>query len=268
MLITGHPQFSTQNDAGIGDGIPPVPEWQLDPSALHDDLDLGSDYIEYEVKNVLVRLRNAFQRAQQIPFPTTQLHDLTCFVVHRLLLSASDTTNIEPLSPFTECIRYAIILYMFIIQGPTYYSHAVIFNTIVAQFMEHLKKLQSTPHVSESIDVWLLAIGMVASTGTSHYQWFTKKAQGVASSLQLGNWSDILIHIKRVLWLETLQSECIFRPHWDAIISPSSQPGPSDFSILGSQDNIGAGFLQNTISPANLIISSPEFAGTMEGNGT
>jgi hypothetical protein len=223
MLIMGHPQFETQDDVGIGDGIPPIPEWQLDSTALHDDLsELSSIDIENPVRNVFARLRNVFQRAQRIPFPTTRLHDLTCFVVHRLLLSASDTANPQS-SPITECIRYAIILYMFIIQGLTYYSHAVIFNTIVTRFMEHLKQLESTPCIYDSLDVWLLAIGMGASTGTTHYRWFMERAWAMAASLQLGNWNDALARIKRVLWLETLQGEDIFRPHWDAILSAANQ---------------------------------------------
>ena len=257
MLIMGHPQFPTQNDAGIGDGIPPISEWQLDPATLNDDLpELNNVNLDYEVRNVLIRLQNAFQRAQQIPFPTTRLHDLTCFVVHRLLLSAPDTTNDEPLlSPINECIRYAIILYMFIIQGPTYYSHAVIFNTILTQFMEQLKQLQLTAQMYDSVDVWLLSVGMVASTGTLHYQWLLEKAQGVAASLPLENWNNVLTRIKDVLWLDTLQAECIFRSHWDAILSPST--GSLEFSVLAPANGIGKELLQDTISPAKLIIKSP-----------
>jgi len=243
MLIMGHPQFETQDDDGIGDGIPPIPEWQLDSTALDDDLSkLSSIDVHYAVMNVLIRLRNVFQRAQRIPFPTTRLHDLTCFVVHRLLLSASHMANPQS-SPIAECIRYAIILYMFIIQGPTYYSHAVILNAIVTRFMEHLKQLESTPRVYDSLDVWLLAIGMVASTGTTHYQWFMERARAVAASLQLGNWNDALVRIKSVLWLEILQGEDIFRPHWDAILSAANQPGPPDFTVYVSPSSTGAGFV-------------------------
>jgi hypothetical protein len=215
MLVMGHPQFETQDDVGIGDGIPPIPEWQLDSTSLHDDLsDLGSIDVDYAVRNVFIRLRNAFQRSQRIPFPTTRLHDLTCFVVHRLLLTANPQS-----SPITECIRYGIILYMFITQGPTYYSHAVILNTIVTRFMEHLKQLELTPRLHDSLDVWFLAIGMVASAGTTHYQWFMERAQAMAVSLQLGSWDDILVCTKSILWLETLQGEDTFRPHWDAILN-------------------------------------------------
>ncbi|POR33131.1 Uncharacterized protein TPAR_06667 [Tolypocladium paradoxum] len=243
MLVMGHPQFETQDDVGIGDGIPPIPEWQLDSTALHDHLsELSSIDVDYAVRNVFIRLRNVFQAAQRIPFPTTRLHDLTCFVVHRLLLSASDTANHRS-SPITECIRYAIILYMFIIQGPTYYSHAVILTTIVTRFMEHLKQLESTPRVYDSLGVWLLAIGMVASTGTTHYQWFMVRARAMAASLQLGNWNDARVRIKSFLWLETLQGEDIFRPHWDAILSAANQPGPPDFAVCDSLSSAGAGFL-------------------------
>jgi hypothetical protein len=243
MLIMGHPQFETQDDVGIGDGIPPIPEWQLDSTALHDDLsELSSIDVDYAVRNVFIRLRNVFQRAQQIPFPTTRLHDLTCFVVHRLLLSASDTANPQS-SPITECIRYAIILYMFIIQGPTYYSHAVILNTIVARFGDNLKELESIPRECDLLDVWFLSIGMAASTGTTHYQWFMERARVVAASIQLGNWNDTLTGIKSVLWLETLQGEDIFRPHWDAILSGANQPGLPGFTLCVLPSSTSAGFL-------------------------
>lgn len=224
MLIMGHPQFETQDDVGVGDGIPPIPEWQLDSTALHEDLsEISSIDVDYAVRNVFIRLRNVFQQAQRIPFPTTRLHDLTCFVVHRLLLSTSDTANSQS-SPITECIRYAIILYMFIIQGPTYYSHAVILNMIVVRFIEHLEQLESTPRVFGSIDLWLLAVGMVASTGTTHYQRFMERIGAMAASLQVGNWNDALDRIKSVLWLETLQGEYIFRLHWNTTLTAADQP--------------------------------------------
>jgi hypothetical protein len=243
MLIMGHPQFKTQDDVGIGDGIPPIPEWQLDSTTLHDGLfQLSTIDVGFEVRNVFVRLRNVFQRAQQVPFLSTRLHDLTCFVVHRLLLPASDTANPQS-SPITECIRYAIILYMFIVQGPTYYSHAVILNTIVARFMENLKQLESIPHEYDSLDVWLLAIGMVASAGTTNYQWFMERAQAMAASLQMSDCNDALIRIKNVLWLETLRGEDIFRPHWAAIIDAADQPGPPGFTICVSPNHTGAGFI-------------------------
>ncbi|KGO36364.1 Protein of unknown function DUF3468 [Penicillium expansum] len=228
MLIMGHPQFETQDDFGIGDGIPPTSEWQFDSTALDDQLfDLSTIEVEYAVKNVFNRLRNIFQRARNITFPATQLHDLTCFVIHRLLLSAPATT-IPPTSPMTESIRYGIILYMFITQGPTYYSHAVILNKIMIRFMENLEHLASTSRVYDSLDVWFGAVGMVASAGTAHHRWFINRARNIAAALQLENFSDTLVHIKTVLWLEKPQSEDLFRSHWDTVFNLADQSAEHD----------------------------------------
>ena len=222
MLVVGHPQFDTQDDLGIGHGIPPIAEWQLDPKVLdHGSYDIDSIHVDYAVSNVLIRLRAVFQRAQHIPFPTTRLHDLTCFVVHRLLLTAPDPTTApssSSSSSLTECVRYAIILYMFITQGPTYYSHAVIFNTMLTRFVHHLESFLSTPREHDALDVWLLAVGLVASMGAHQYQWFADKAHLAAASLGLGTWDDALACIRSILWLESLHGESIFRPHWDAIL--------------------------------------------------
>lgn len=238
MLVMGHPQFETQDDTGVGHGIPPIAEWQLCSAVLLDsDLSEFSSMLEadYAVMNVFVRLRNVFQQARMIPLPSTRLHDLTCFVVHRLVLSASDTASLQS-SPITEGIRHAIILYMFIIQGPTYFSHAVIFNTIVTKFKDLLQRLESTPHPPdrphfifpnhELLDIWLLAIGMVAAAGTTHYEWFTERAQTAATSRQLSDWNEALFRIKSVLWLETPRGESIFRPHWDSILDDARPQAP------------------------------------------
>ncbi|KAJ5783411.1 transcriptional regulator family: Fungal Specific TF [Penicillium psychrosexuale] len=231
MLIMGHPQFETQDDFGIGDGIPPIAEWQFDSTALDDQIfNLNIIEVDYAVENVFRRLRNIFRRARNIPFPATQLHDLTCFVIHRLLLSAPVTTRPPP-SQMTESIRYGIIIYMFIAQGPTYYSHAVILNTIVIRFIEHLEHLASTPRVFDSLDVWFAAVGMVASAGTTHHRWFMDRARDIAAALQLSNFSDTLVHIKNVLWLEKPQGADLFRSHWDTVFNLMDQSGLSDLSM-------------------------------------
>ncbi|KAF3480343.1 uncharacterized protein GIQ15_05690 [Arthroderma uncinatum] len=212
MIVMGHPQFETQDDVGVGDGIPLIPEWQLDLAGLHDDLPSKLSYIEisYTVWNVFIRLRNAFKRAKRVPLPATQLHDLTCFVIHRLLLPVAEIP-IPRESPITECIRYSTVLYMFIVQGPTYFSHAVIFNTILTRFMEYVVKLESESRSYDSLD------------------WLTEKVKAVAASLHLGSWGDVLIHINSVLWLETLRDGDTFRPHWDAIFTAANPPVQLDF---------------------------------------
>ena len=233
MLIMGHPQFNTQNDSGIGDGIPPIPEWQLNPTIANELPELTVIDVDYEVSNVFIRLRNVFQQTQDTQFPTTQLHDLTSFVIHRLLHKASDKAAPAP-PPISECIRYAIILYMFVIQGPTYYSHVIILNTIVTHLRENLECLDAAPRVYNSLDVWLLTIGMVASTGTVHYQWFMEKACDVSAALQLSDCDNTLTRIKSILWLETTQTEMICRHHWEDIIGTEMQTSPSEFTCISS----------------------------------
>ncbi|EAU37839.1 predicted protein [Aspergillus terreus NIH2624] len=244
MLVTGRPQFETQNDLGIGDGIPPVPEWQIDSFTLHNLPGLESVDVEYEVLNVYHRLRNAFHRAQRIPFPPTQLHDLTCFVIHRLLLAAPDTTS-SPSSPVTECLRYGIVLYMFIVQGPTYFSHAVILNTIVARLMSHITELESIHHEYGFFDVWLLAVGMVASAGTAHYSWFVERARAMARSLDFESWNEVLVNMKKILWLETVPIENTFRPHWDRMFNAADATGVLDLSQCAGPESVKAGTIDS-----------------------
>ena len=236
MLVTGHPQFETQDDMGIGDGVSAIPEWQLDSnSSFNASSALNSIELDFEVENVIVRLRNVFERVPNIPLPPTRFHDLTCFVIHRLLLTAPKTDN-DQSSPTTECFRYAIILYMFIIQGPTYYSHAVIFNNMLARLVEHLQQISTRIHVSELVQVWLLTVGMTASAGTDSYLWFVQRSRAVADTLQITHWSEVLISIQNVLWLETARSESHFRPHWDDIFNAQDQTGPPRllFSVSSS----------------------------------
>nr|BAX09281.1 hypothetical protein [Aspergillus stellatus] len=226
MLVMGHPQFPTQDDLGIGDGLPLVPEWQMDLTSMSADddpyflstLDL---LVDYEARSSLARLRHAFNRAQKLPFSSTRLHDLTCFVIHRLLLSIPDPAS-SPESPFTECVRYATILHMFIIHGPTYYSHDVIMSTMVIRLINNLTLLESTSRSYEAVDVWILAIGLVASSNTPQYQWFVRRAEAVALSLRIRDWNDALMRMKCILWLETWQGEDVFRPHWDTLLLSNS----------------------------------------------
>lgn len=223
MLIMGHPQFDTQDDVGIGDGIPPIPEWQLEGSDSDAVDAVVPEINDPSVKNVFIRLRNVFQRAKQISLPPERLHDLACFVIHRLLLSASNMKNV-PSSPTSECIRYALILYMFLVQGPTYYSHAVILDGIVSRLIHHLNELELTAQVPHSVGVWFLAIGLEASAGTNHYQQVAERARAVAVYLQLDDWDKVLFRIKSILWLETSQSEERVRSAWDAVLNATKEP--------------------------------------------
>jgi len=245
MLIMGYPQFDTQDDAGAGQGIPPIPEWQADPAALGATSPLLGDLnVDHEVANVLVRLRRVFEMARAVPLTTTRLHDLACFVIHRLLHSSSHTTT-EP-SPGSESLRHGIILYLFILQGPTYFSHAVIFNTTLDHFVSHLKRLHSIQSTVAPIHVWFLAVGLVASHGTAHYPWFTETARDAATSLQLSFWDDVLFHVRAFLWSDVQHQEVSFRSHWDAVLDGATacQPEPPDWAIYLSTSTYGPPFIQ------------------------
>ncbi|KAL4911430.1 hypothetical protein BDW74DRAFT_142896 [Aspergillus multicolor] len=227
LLVMGQPQFSTQDDFGIGDGIPLVPEWQPGIAANtfnNSHLLAILDFVtEQEVRNAFVCLRTAFNRAHQTPLSSTRLHDLTCFVIHRLLLSAPDSTGLAvPESPLTESIRYATILYMFIIHGPTYYSHDVIMNSMVALLIRSLTYLDLSQQCENGdlLNVWITAIGLVAAAGTPNYTWFAERAQLLIRSLPMHGRDDVFPQIKRVLWLESGQLEEAFQVHWDAIFVP------------------------------------------------
>jgi len=231
MLITGHPQFETQDENGTGNGIPSIPEWHLDSSTCdHHHLELVKLLIDETVRSIFVRLHKVFRKAHGTPITTTQLHDLTCYVIHRLLPTSSGSDALSS-SPLTECMRYAIVLYMFITHGTTYYPHTFIFNRTLVQFKDQLEKLMPSPWLYDSLGVWLLSIGLVASTGTLHYQWFLERARVIATFLQLQCWDEVYVHVKSVLWLETPQGEYSFRPHWENMLRTASLPSLPGYTV-------------------------------------
>jgi hypothetical protein len=215
MLIMRQPQFDTQDDFGTGSGIPPIPEWQLDSSETAENTwYLEEDCCDTITKNVFVRLDHVFRQANRTSLSSTRLHDLASFVIHRLLSATPDPQAPQP-APYSECIRYALVLYMFIIQGPTYYSHAVIMQDIVTRYVNNLEQLESTFRVYDTIDVWLHAVGLVASAGTAEYSWFTNRTAMITASMALIGWEDVLARVKNVLWLNIPNGEAMFRSHWD-----------------------------------------------------
>ncbi len=225
MLIMGHPQFPVQDDGGTGEGIPPIAEWHMCPSALEDDTVPELSWIidDDTVKTALVRLRCVFRCAEAEAFSGTKIHDLAIFVTHQLLLSAPDTKDLSS-SPATECSRYALILYMFMIQGPTDYSHLVILNSILTKFTRHLDQFESISHVYDSLDIWLLMIGMMASAGTPNYSHFTRKTRDACDYLELTDFYDALTYMKSICWLGGTRGEELLRPLWDAVQSNDSPP--------------------------------------------
>lgn len=213
MLVTGHPQFRTQNNRGRGSGIPVIPEWLLEPSydtnGLPEDI---RDDIDDAAWDVFMRLRNIFKSTSARAFGNTRLHDLACFTIHRLLPSAAELEEAS-FSPLTECLRYSIIIYMFVMQGPTYYSHDVILDTVLSRLSTHMDLSWAAKQMYNVLDVWFLAVAMVAASGTRHYDGFEAKARIVASTLEL-DIVDVKKHIRGVLWLNKEGAERQFLWHW------------------------------------------------------
>ncbi|OBT65849.1 hypothetical protein VE03_05456 [Pseudogymnoascus sp. 23342-1-I1] len=219
LLVTGGPQFQTQDDFGSGNGIDPTVQWQLASMApdveegILDNLDL-----DHAVRSILARLRNIFHQPQLSNLTTTELHDLTCFVVHKLLL-------LPPLSPAhpmqsstSECLRYALVLYMLTIHGTTYYSHHHLVNTILLQLKGYYVALSHANYTHGSLEIWVSSVGMLASTSTTDYQWFMDQACVAAVALSLHTWDNVLTHLQSILWVRT-QQEGVLREKWEEIIS-------------------------------------------------
>ncbi|KAK1756499.1 hypothetical protein QBC47DRAFT_401402 [Echria macrotheca] len=267
MLIMGRPQFETQTDGGLGPGIPPIHEWlvvgidgdeTLDASqisALHDDIDP-------EVNTILTRLRKIFDRWKEGAVSPTRLHDLTCYVVHRLLRHSADKKT----SPAGEALRYATVIYMLTLQGPTYFPHVNLMRQMVSRLVccldqcsedsetkptgarsgadnhgcedapnglvefQETKSPPTTFHDRSSFDVWILLVGMVGAIGTPQYPWFAQRWVELAQILQVRSWDDILRHLNGLPWLSAERWERIFREPWEAIFAPG-HPEPPDLRV-------------------------------------
>jgi hypothetical protein len=255
MLILGHPQFPVQDDEGFGDGIPPIPEWLSCSSTMEDDTipELSWVFDDKIVRTALVRLRHIFKRVEGEPFPGTKLHDIVLFVTHRLLLSVPDGNGSSPL-PVTECIRYALVLYMFIIQGPTYYSHAVILNSIVTKYIANMERLESIPHVFDALDVWLLTIGSVASAGTPNHAFFAARIRNVCVHLDITDFHDMLEYIRSICWIGGSHGEDLLCPHWNTTFADHSQLDLANLAVDLSPIRFGMQALQND-SPMKLTFT-------------
>lgn len=218
-MVTGAPQFQTQDDFGSGDGIDSILQWQLASMAPDvqegtlDDLD-----IDPLVRNILVRLRSIFHQPQISCLTTTELHDLTCFVVHKLLLLPPRSPSHPRQLSTSECLRYTLVLYMLTIHGTTYYSHHHLVNTILLQLKGYYVALNHANYSHGSLEIWVSSVGMLVSTSTTDYQWFTDQAYAAAVALSLHTWEDVLTHLQSVLWMGT-QQEGALREKWEEIIS-------------------------------------------------
>jgi hypothetical protein len=214
------PQFSTQDDSGHGDGIAPIPQW-FEASNYDEKIDSPLfNTLDPAVYDVLSRLRVLFHQPERFHLATTDLHDLTCFTMHRLLSLEVDPNHGNGLhrTAISESVRTTIALYLLMVHGPTYYSHAGLQYTLALQLSSHLEGCLTTILLSNGpLAIWLLSIGMVSSTGTSQYQWFESSAKKAVTILGLKTWEDVLVRLKQVLWLEKQWVEHVFQQTWISV---------------------------------------------------
>ncbi|EWY83780.1 hypothetical protein FOYG_13573 [Fusarium oxysporum NRRL 32931] len=216
LLVTGSPQYAIQDDLGIGDGVGPTLQWLLASSFLEiQDPVVDTLHLDREIADILTRLRGIFHQPNALSLLGTELHDLTCFVVHKLLL-------IPPLtdSPQSECLRCAMTLYMLIIHGTTYYTHTELANSIIQRLKSQLQPLAGkTGNVFlGSLQIWVLSVTIVSATDPTDIQWLIYAAKIAANVMGLQSWDDVVVHLQNILWLETERAD-VFRQQWEAILT-------------------------------------------------
>ncbi|UKZ97060.1 uncharacterized protein TrAFT101_011829 [Trichoderma asperellum] len=217
MLVMGAPQFPAKDDFGHGDGISPIPQWQLvsadaeAPDGIFDDLNINP-----ALGSILSRLRTIFQDPRHSNLTNTALHDLTCYVIHRLLLLPPLIDENPMHSAASECLRYAAALYMLIIHGTTYYSHAGLAHILIFQLRYNLTVLAGTNYMYEPHIIWALSVGMVSTIGREGHQWFLEQSSTVSETLNLTTWEDVLMRLHSILWIRVPQEE-LFRQTWKEV---------------------------------------------------
>jgi hypothetical protein len=222
LIVQQSPQFATRDDVAGREGITPPPQWHESASNdSHAELPiLASTGLDPLIGDTLSRLHCLFQKPEGFDLTTTDFHDLTCFVLHRLLddtTSPIDDTRL-PASLESEAIRYAIVLYLLMVHGPTYFSHVRLQYTTTLKLKALLEQwILAPPSDRESLWIWVLSIGMAASDGTPEYHYFTTHAHKASTALGISAWETALPHHKAVLWLENVVTDRLFRRHWEAV---------------------------------------------------
>lgn len=216
MIVTGTPQFPAQDDEGCGDGLSPISQWRCTPIEP-EPLSVQAPDLEPRIHSIVARLNQVVRESQTGGLSTTDLHDLTCYVIHRLLLLPSETGQYSQSSVMSECVRHAMVLYMFVIHGPTYFPHTAMLNSITPQLRSGLETMFAMDRKYDELILWLVSVGLVASVDTAEYQWFRERAAESTLVLGLYTWEDVLAHMKVVLWLDTPLGSS-FRRKWEELL--------------------------------------------------
>ena len=224
MILTQTPQFDVQDDLRLGDGIAAIPQWFHLQTVSRDEIPCGFLNLELDpsISDVFLRLRHLFRVSHEHNLSTTDLHDLTCYILHKLLAWSPDES--QPghanLIATSQSIRCAVALYMLIIHGPTYFSHAHLQSSLVAELRRSIRSLLPMFAIENGpLALWVLIVGMAASQDALTSGWFTAKATTVARGLELRTWDDILQCMEGVVWYKTQRGEEHFRQQWEEALS-------------------------------------------------
>jgi hypothetical protein len=223
LLVTGSPQFEAEDEYGMGNGVCSIQQWQSVLFVEHSDpalLNFGELDLDPILEKTITNLRSIFGTLRTSTNPgmlsNTNLHDLTLFVLHRLL-GLPPFASVDSRSASTsECLRYGASIFMFIIHGPTYYSHAAVLHSLLLQLKSHLEFLTAaTPR--GSLLLWLLSVGAVAATGTGESIWFRGRLTALSKEKGIQYWEDFKEHLKSILWLEA-RAQVLFQEMWEDIV--------------------------------------------------
>lgn len=232
MLVTGQPQFPTQDDertTHAGDGIAPIEQW----NSASDILAAGSQLSGSFGINSLVEFgpetASIYRHLSALLSPdcastgltSTEIHDLTCFAIHRLLSEPTvrQADTVGP-SAVAETVRYGMAIYMFILHGHAYYSHAEILYSLVSELHSHLEQWATTGSSFQdgTLTVWILSVGLVAAAATPEWDWFAQRAAAHHATALL-SWADIFKSLRLVLWHNSSYHERTVELAWQQALA-------------------------------------------------
>ncbi|KAJ6438169.1 C6 zinc finger domain-containing protein [Purpureocillium lavendulum] len=217
LLVMGAPQFLVQDDDGLGDGISPIPQWHLAPTAAgFDEYIFGDQAIDFDVADILKRLRHILQPSGPCRPTNADLHDLTCFVVHKLLLLPASSAAGPTRSATSECLRYATVLYMLVIHGTTYYAHIHLALNVLHQLRKQVEALGGTTSLHRLVGLWAVSAGMAVAAETDGSRWFMEQGRDLARASGLATWDDVLVQLRAVVWSEA--HEPLFCRLWTSLL--------------------------------------------------
>jgi len=177
--------------------------------------------MEPMTSKTLRHLREIFNDSNLLELSTVEFHDLACYILHRLLIQAQkiDQEDSFQASSVSVCMRNAVVLYMLIIHGLTYFSHASLQHNCVQHLSAQLGNLlPPLLRGHASVALWLLSVCMVASNDKQEYQWFSQYASEAMGMLRICTWEAILTSLRTVLWFNQSQTETLFRKCWTAVL--------------------------------------------------